>query len=436
MGKIMKDKKDLRNNTKSTRYFLIAAKIVAIITAVVFFVMLSRGTVNAAIFKGLSNQYQDRQLGVLKKDVNQNTMGFIGNVINLSGDKLVTKSNIANYRKIKTQLNDRKQRTHDVNALYAGKNKYQNDVTSQKLDKLDKQLLKETNQDVYQVVKNKLDTVRIWFEQTQDGILYINQTWDKFNDDKTSLSMKNISMVNTYNKLIKNDSAKQEVSDKVSELNKYFDSNSGEDTKLKNAKAELDALKNSPLTMKYKPANVDIITDLDSSTSAADVLSAAGITDKHVLYFDKSNGTISYMSLSDGHYQADGDFINVSAGTVASGRYTIKALINSASNNAAIVTDHSSTSFGKYLANATDDSLNDLGINNAENSTSNFNSASPVFWLKNNASLSRSIYFGGSNTLGFIYSGGTSYSNGIQVSNSDLSTLLNKTSTGLLFYVK
>ena len=56
----MKDKKDLRNNTKSTKYLLIVAKVVGVLTALVFFVTLTYGTVNASISREISNQYQDK----------------------------------------------------------------------------------------------------------------------------------------------------------------------------------------------------------------------------------------------------------------------------------------------------------------------------------------------------------------------------------------
>ncbi|WP_125772116.1 hypothetical protein [Companilactobacillus furfuricola] len=432
----MKDKKVLRNDSKITSRFLIAAKVVAIITAVVFFISFSLGTVNATISKQISNQYQDQQLGVIKKNVNEGQIHFIGKVIHVSNGHVISQKVVDQYRSLANQLEQRDQRNQDVAALYNGKTMYKNDVTEDRLDSLDKTLLKEKNQDVYQTQKNKLDTIKIWFEQTKDVSKYINDLWDKFNNNKASLTIKNISMVNTYDKLIKNRQVKNDLSHKVSTMNDYYNSHSNEDSKLANAKAELAALQNSPLTMKYKPANVDIISSLENSSKATDSLQQAGITDKHVLYYDKSKSEITFMTLTGDNYVADGSAINVSNGNVTSGSYTIKNIINSASDSAAIITDQSSSSFGKYLNDANESSLAQLGISDADNSTADYNAARPVFWFKNNSSLSTSIYFGNSSTIGFIHSGGNNYSNGVSVSNSGLSTIQAKATNGLLFYVK
>ena len=432
----MKDKKDLRNDTKSTRYLINAAKVIAIITAVVFLITLSRGTVNAAISKEISNQYQDKQLGVLKKYVNTGTMNFIGKLIVVGGDNVVSKSNQRDYKEVEQQLTQRQDRKKAVNQLYDGKSNYQDDVTKLKLDELDRDLLKETNQDVYQVQKNRLDTIRIWFEQTNDAEKYINDCWSRFEQKNSSLSIKKISMINTYNKLVKNKHVKEDLQDKVNNMNQYFNTHGGDDSKVQKAKQELEALKNSPLTEKYKPASVDIISELADSSNASDVLSQAGITDKHVLYLDKSKGQLSYMTLTNGNYVSDGGGVSVQSSNVGSGQFNIKAIISSASSNAAIVTDHSSSSYGRYLANATTETLTNMGISDSNNSTGNWNTASPVFWLKNNSALSNSIYFGASSSIGFIYAGGSGYSNGIQLSSSDLSAIKTKVSTGLLLFVK
>jgi len=59
-----------------------------------------------------------------------------------------------------------------------------------------------------------------------------------------------------------------------------------------------------------------------------------------------------------------------------------------------------------------------------------------VFWFKNNQALNKSIYFSNGSTLGFIYAGGSSYNNGMQISSSDLSNLMSQISSGITFYVK
>lgn len=432
----MKDKKDLRNNTKSTKYLLIVAKVVGVLTALVFFVTLTYGTVNASISREISNQYQDKQLDVLKKNINQSSLNFIGKLINVSSGNVVNQGNVDDYQKLIHQIKQRISRKKAVADLYNGKKNYQDDITKKLLDKLDQQLLKETNQDVYQTEKNKLDTIRIWFEQTHDAQKYIQTSWDKFNNDNSAISLKRISMINTYFRLIKNKTIKNNLNDEVTQMNQHFNQHSGDNSKLKNAEAQLAALKNSSLKEKYKPANVEIISDLQKSSKVTSELNDAGVSEKHVLYYDTSKEQLGYMTLSDGKYTPDGASVFVISGNISSGQYSIKSIINSAGDNAAIVTDHGSSDYGKYLANATTSSLQDLGITDADNTTADYNNATPVFWLKNNPSLTNSIYFGDSSTIGFIYSGSGNYNNSIQISASGLSTIESEISTGTLLYVK
>jgi hypothetical protein len=128
-------------------------------------------------------------------------------------------------------------------------------------------------------------------------------------------------------------------------------------------------------------------------------------------------------------------YISVQNATISSGKYSIKKVITSANDNDVIVTDSSNSRFGQYISNASDSTLEGYDLSDPDNSTSDYNPATPVFWFKNNSNLTRSIYFGTSSTIGFIYSGGTSYSNGIQISSSDLSSLQSQLSSGTTLYV-
>ncbi|GEO75897.1 hypothetical protein LCR01_03400 [Companilactobacillus crustorum] len=218
-------------------------------------------------------------------------------------------------------------------------------------------------------------------------------------------------------------------------MDDYFSNHQGESSRVAAVKAELEALKNSPLTEKYTPANVDIVSSLNSSSGASDALSQAGITSKNVLYYNSSKNTLALMTRVSGKYVAENGSINVISSQVSSGKYTIKKLVDAGSSDA-IITDSSNSNFGQYVSNATDSTLSSLNVTSPENSTSDFNSATPVFWFKNNSALTSSIYFSdSSSTIGFIYAGGSSYNNGMQISSSDLSNLMSQISSGITFYV-
>lgn len=430
----MKDKKDLKSSTKSEHYLLLGAGIVGVITAVIFFLMLSRGVVNAVVTSKISSQYQDKELEVLKTDLNYKSLDFIGSLIDVSHGYVITKSNINKYDELENYIQARKDRTKEVNALFDGKQNYRDDVTSDKINELDKTLLKEKNQDVYQKQRNKLDTIQIWYEQTQDADKYLSKTWDEFNADNASLSFKKISMVNTYYKLVKNKTAKKRWSEAVSKMDQYFANNKGESSRVAAVKEELEALRDAPLTEKYTPANVDVVSSLDFSGDASDVISQAGITGKYVLYYDSSNNNLALMTRTSGKYVAEDGYISVLNSQVSSGKYTIKKIVSGGSSDA-IITDSSDSNFGQYVTNASDSDFTALGISSPDNSTSNFNSATPVFWFKNNSALTKSIYFNDGSNLGFIYAGGASYNNGMQISSSDLSNLMSQISSGITFYV-
>ena len=430
----MKDKKDLKSKTKSEHYLLMSAGVVGVITAIIFFIMLSRGVVNAVVTSKISSQYQDKELEVLKTNLNYKSLDFIGKVIEVSDGHVITPSNIKKYDQLEEYIQARKDREKAVNNLYDGKKDYRDDVTSDKINGLDKTLLKEKNQDVYQKQRNKLDTIQIWFEQTQDADKYLSKVWNGFNEDKSSLSFKKISMVNTYYKLVKNKTVDKRWKQAVSQMNQYFSNNKGESSRVAAVKEELDALRDSPLTEKYTPANVDIVSSLDMSGDASDVLSQAGITSRTVLYYDSSSGNLALMTRSSGQYVAENGYINVNSSQVSSGRYTIKKIVNAGSSDV-IITDSSNSNFGQYVSNASSSELSSLGVSGADNSTANFNSATPVFWFKNNSALTKSIYFSDGSNLGFIYSGGSSYNNGMQISSSDLSNLMSQISSGITFYV-
>ncbi|WP_125568513.1 hypothetical protein [Companilactobacillus insicii] len=427
----MKDKKDLRG---SKDYMLIGAAAVGIITAVIFFIMLSRGVVNAVVTSKISSQYQDKELEVLKTDLDYHSLNTIGKLIDVSDGYVVSSDNVKKYNQLEAYVNARKQRSADISKLYDGKEDYQDDVTKDKIDNLDKKLLNEKNQDVYQKLRNKLDTIQIWYEQTQDADKYISKVWDAFNEDNASLSFKKVSMSNTYYKLIKNKAVKKQWSEAVSKMRDYYASHQGESTQVAAAKQELEELRNSPLTEKYTPAQVDIVSSLDFSSDAEDALTAAGLTGKYVLYYDSNSNNLALMTKISGKYVAQDGYISVSNSQVSKGKYTIKRIVSAGSSDA-IITDSSNSSFGQYVSSASSDDLSNLGVTNADNTTADFNSATPVFWFKNNSALTSSIYFGSGSTIGFIYAGGSSYNNGMQISSSDLSSLKSEVSSGITFYV-
>jgi len=295
-------------------------------------------------------------------------------------------------------------------------------------------LLKEKNQDVYQKLRNRLDTIQIWYEQTQDGEKYLDKTWQQYNSDNSSLSFKKISMVNTYYKLIKNKTVKKRWETPVNQMDQYFANHQGESSRVAAVKQELQALRDAPLTEKYTPANVDIVSGMNFSSGAADKLTQAGITGKYALYYDSSTNNLALMTKVSGKYVAEDGYISVVSSQVAAGKYTIKKLV-SASSSDAIITDSSNSNFGEYVSNASESDLAELDVTSPENTTADFSTATPVFWFKNNSDLNKSIYFTNSSTLGFIYAGGTSYDEGMQISSSDLSTLMSKISSGITFYV-
>lgn len=431
----MKDKKDLKSKTKSEHYLLLGAGVVGVITAIIFFIMFSLGIVNAVVTSKISSQYQDKELEVLKTNLDYNSLNFIGKLIKVSDGHIVTASNVKKYQQLEDYVQARKNRTKEVADLYDGKSNYRDDVNSDKINDLDKTLLKEKNQDIYQKQRNQLDTIQIWYEQTQDADKYLSKTWNKYLADNSSLSFKKISMVNTYYKLIKNKTVKKRWTEAVTKMDDYFSNHQGESSRVAAVKAELEALKNSPLTEKYTPANVDIVSSLNSSSGASDALSQAGITSKNVLYYNSSKNTLALMTRVSGKYVAENGSISVISSQVSSGKYTIKKLVDAGSSDA-VITDSSNSNFGQYVSNATDSTLSSLDVTSPENSTSDFNSATPVFWFKNNSALTSSIYFSdSSSTIGFIYAGGSSYNNGMQISSSDLSNLMSQISSGITFYV-
>jgi hypothetical protein len=196
----------------------------------------------------------------------------------------------------------------------------------------------------------------------------LSKTWDAYTAKNSSLSFKKISMVNTYYKLIKNKTVKKRWSEAVTKMDDYFANHQGESSRVAAVKKELEALKNSPLTEKYTPANVDIVNSMNSTSGASDALSQAGITGKNVLYYNSSKNTLALMTRVSGKYVAEDGYSNVLSSQVSSGKYTIKKLVSAGSSDA-IITDSDSSSFGQYVSNASDSSLSSMNISNPDNTT-------------------------------------------------------------------
>ncbi|WP_099974116.1 hypothetical protein [Lactobacillus terrae] len=413
----------MKPETKVSRWLLHVAQGIVILTAVVFVIMLSRGVANASVTQLLNSQYQQKEFKILKTKVNERSLDFVGGVIKSTGDSILSQDNIKSYREVKKIVDERKENDAKISSLYDDKSNYHNGVDAALINDIDKNLTGEKNQDIYQKQKNRLDKIQIWYEQTQDADKNISKAYDDYTDDNSSLSFENITLVNTYYQLIKNKTVKDSWSDIVNELNTYYDGHEQVNSRVTDAQRELDRLKNSSLgDDKFQPAVVTIISTADMINRANKVLSANNITDSKVLYYDSVANKLAVLTYKSGKYSSNSGTIGVKSSQVSGGQYGIKKLISDESTG--IVTD-SSGSFGQVISIPSD--------SYPSNSTSNFNAAKPVFWVKNDSDLTNSIYFSSSSSIGFIYSG-SSKNNGLVVSSSDLGKLKSQVSTGMIFY--
>lgn len=328
----------------------------------------------------------------------------------------------------------RKRRGKALSALKDGTSYYRNNVTNVKLTRLDKQLLQEKNQTVYQKQKNELDTIQVWFAQTNDGATFIQTVYQTFQKDKNQLTQEKVSEAKVYYRLLRNRKIKKQWEKPIEEMSSAY--TALEKTKSQTQAAEdqqaLNDLKNAPLTQSYTPAQVTInsgssddsdndASSASSSNSLTKSLNALGITASRVLVLDDSEDTLFMAARSNGSYSVSGSRYNVLANGLSKGSYRIRALIQDPSSGAGVITSGSQT--GTYFTTAPSAYADDT------NTDSDFNSADPVFWLKNQPGLASSILVSSGSTLGFITSDSVSSSHIVRVSSTGLSAIMGSVST-------
>lgn len=327
----------------------------------------------------------------------------------------------------------RQDRAKAVKALRDGPY-YRDSVTNQKLTTLDQTLLKEKNQTVYQRQKNQLDTVQVWYAQTTDGDRFINETYQLFQSQRDQLTQEKVSEANVYYRLLKNRKIKAKWQKPIQEMTAGYSALEKEKSasQAQADQAALDALKNSPLTQNYTPAKVTIVDGNSSgnrrnnetpttSDALTDALTDLGINASRVLVLDTDDGTIYLAQRSSGRYIVSGSRYTVLNNTLATGAYQIQATIQNPSDETGVVT--SGSDFGTYFTTPPAAYAEDT------NTTADFNSASPVFWLQNQPALDPSILVTSAQTIGFINSRYLSGANLIRVSTTTLNSLMSLANT-------
>lgn len=334
----------------------------------------------------------------------------------------------------------RQDRAKQVAALYDGQDDYRDSVTAAGLSKLDQTLLQEKNQTVYQDQKNKLDTVQVWFQQTTDANTFIQKIYGDYQATKTAPTLQQIAQTKAYYSLIRNRTVASRWRQPVKDLDAAFEKNTSETNAAQSAAEQkaLDALENAPLTQGYTPAQVTITqggsTVAGNSGSDYDaILSNAGITASRVLLVDQATQAARFLTRTSGHYSADGNTITLDSLSLSGGQYSVSATIDG--GQGAVVTDPSASDFGTYYAQTSAaPSTSPVADTANSNDTSDFNAATPVFWLRNNTDLQTSILLKGRTTIGFIAGGASTLSNMISTS-AGYSTIANQITASTVVYV-
>ncbi|WP_416353441.1 hypothetical protein ACNAN0_12275 [Agrilactobacillus fermenti] len=356
-----------------------------------------------------------------------------------------------NRQKVKQLLQDytaRQQRDHDLDRLMDGKNYYRDGVNVAQLNRLDQRLLKEKNQTVYQRQKNRLDTVQVWVAQTNDGNQFIGQVYQTFQQDKQQLTQEKVSEADVYYRLLKNRKIIAHWRQPIKAMDASFTELQKEKNQNQAAadKKAIEDFKNAPLTVPYTPAKVTIdsgnsrdepTNDRNPSSSSGSVssnaltqaLNDAGITASRLLVLDSDANSIFIAQRSGSVYNVSGSRYSVVNNNLDTGTYRIRATIQSPGADAGVITDPDSSQFGTYFTTPPSQ------YQDADNSTSDFNSATPVFWLKNQPALSSSILVASGGQLGFITSGSLSSENVVRVSSSSISGLIGAVNSGMVFAV-
>ncbi|GAF40733.1 hypothetical protein FC83_GL002864 [Agrilactobacillus composti DSM 18527 = JCM 14202] len=336
-------------------------------------------------------------------------------------------------------FNQRRQHDQRLAQLLDGKAYYRNTVSAQVLSRLDQALLQEKNQTVYQRQKNRLDTVQVWFAQTQDGNQFIDQAYQTFQKDQSQLTQEQVAEANVYYKLLKNRQIKARWQTPIQTMTAAFSQLQKEKSAQQQA-ADAQALadlKNAPLTQSYTPAKVTISdgTTKDSTSSAsptsdADLtkaLKAAGVDASRLLVLDTQANQVFLAQRSGDSYTASGSRYSLLSNGLSTGTYTVKALIQSASGY--VVTDPNSSDFGSYHS---DNTATDQRPNNT---TSDFNAATPVFWLKNQPALSSALLVANATNIGFLTPGSVTSDHVSRISASTMSALFSTVSAGTVVCV-
>lgn len=405
-------------------------QIVLLVGIALFGLFFLFGGSDVAAQRLVSHQYQSRQHQALITHVNTKQVQIVNRFVQGDFCNLIfSKQTQADFQKLFVLLNKRQRNERQIASYYDG-HYYADLVTQKRLNQTDKHLLQEKNQTVYQQQKNRLDTIQIWFDQTQDANKFLTKTRKTFQADPRQLNLAQVSQANAYYKLIKNRRWQHYWQPQMQKILTYFKNAQANKDKsqLAQENAELEELKNAPLTQAYRPAHVTIIDNVQAVDVADKILQDAGITANKVLYFSQNDQTLSLLRRSGGHYHTQGALIRVTANQVMSGSYRIRALISNPSETAGVITDPQQSNFGRYYEDAT-------GMNAEINTISDYNLSQPIFWLKNNPTLQTSILFSNSQTLGFIYSGSSVLNNGICVAESDLIQLTNVVDSGTLLYI-
>ncbi|UQS82113.1 hypothetical protein MOO45_08010 [Bombilactobacillus folatiphilus] len=423
----------MKNKKKDwLRYLHLGAKASIVIGELVFVISLASGFFNVNTQKWIKSQYQDTQQTALVTHIDQKRLHFTQSLwASTPGNLFVHSKTQQQLKKLVKLAQLRQNNQQQVDHYYDGSAYYANGVSTKKLNHTDRQLLLDKNQTVYQKQKNRLDTIRIWFEQTRDAQKYLTKTLPPTNNDHNqTLTMTQASEISAYYKLLKNRTLKKDWQPRVAQALQQFkdaQKNQSQAQKAQQQK-ELTALKNAPLTQDYQPANVTIIDKLKQLDQITRILQQAGITSNTVLVYLSSTQTLNLVRRSGDHYVPVLHSLSVVGGSLPAGSYVVRRIINNASATAGVVTDPSSASFGRYFDDATT-------FTTQQNDISDFNQTDDVFWLKNNLKLQPSILVANASQIGFLADAPLALDNTLGLNLSDLNSLMTAISIGVTLYV-
>lgn len=418
------NKQSLLHNLELTSWALV------IIGVVGFLLEFGNSYFNVNTQHFIDSQYQDRQHSALVTQVNTRRLNFTTNLANSPlGQLTLHPTTRQKLTRVQQLLALREDNQRQIAHYYDG-NYYANQVTTPRLNQTDRNLLKEKNQTIYQREKNRIDTIRIWYDQTQDAKTYLNKNLAKTISSK-QLTMTKASTINTYYKLIKNRALKKYWRPKVTKALKEFKAAQQNQTQaqIKQQQAELKELKNAPLTQDYQPANVTIIDNAKQLDQVSHSLQQDDVNATNVLFYSNADQTLTLLQRNGGKYLPKMASLMATNNGLPTGTYSVKSLISDPGINAGVVTDLSSSSFGNYLEDATSYSEQD-------NTISDFNQAETIFWLKNNVALKNSMLIENQNQIGFIASSMINLNNTLTLSTSDLTRLMAVVTPGTVLYVR